>query len=112
MIAYLVIRLVMLTALAFRWALLLPFAAARAAFHGTRRVTGATTLVTRDNLICASCSQPISLVNRYRCGRCGYIFDGFAFARCAVCGAVPPYVPCSTCGAGLRNPIHRIEPHR
>jgi len=66
---------------------------------------GAGLLVTRDSFQCPGCSEPISLVGRWECGWCGYMFDGFFFARCIVCGAVPPYIACSNCGVGVKNPI-------
>jgi len=109
MIEHLLEVLLFLTARVVGWALVLPVAAARWAYRGTARAAGATRLVTHDVVTCASCLQGVSLVGRYRCGRCGYVFDGFAFTRCAVCSAVPPYIPCSVCGAGLRNPVHRRE---
>jgi len=106
----LMVQLLVWTVQALWRAVWLPLAAARIAYRTMLRSSGAWTLVTQDALACVSCGNGVSLVGRWQCGRCGYVFDGFAFARCAVCGAVPPYVPC-LCGAGLRNPV-RLRPTR
>lgn len=70
-----------------------------------RRLAGAHLLATRDALLCPGCGTNVPLVGRYECGRCHLVFDGFAFARCAVCGEVPPFVTCPNCGVGLMNPL-------
>ncbi len=67
-------------------------------------VGGAWTLATRDAVDCPGCGEAVSLVGRYECGWCGYVFEGFAFARCEVCGAVPPFMECQVCGVSVRNP--------
>lgn len=69
------------------------------------RAFGAWVLATRDSFPCSGCGETISLVGRWECAWCGYVFDGFFFARCAVCGAVPPYVKCEACGVGVKNPM-------
>jgi hypothetical protein len=58
----------------------------------------------RDALPCRGCGADVSLVGRWQCSWCNYTFDGYAFARCEVCGAVPPFLECQTCGVGIRNP--------
>jgi hypothetical protein len=70
----------------------------------TRKIIGGWILKTRDSFPCSGCGGEISLVGRWECGWCGYVFDGFFFARCAVCGAVPPYIKCQACGVGIKNP--------
>lgn len=57
-----------------------------------------------DSFPCYGCGEDISLVGRWECGWCGYVFDGWFFARCVVCGAVPPYVKCQACGVGVKDP--------
>ncbi len=69
------------------------------------RLMGWWILATRDVLPCPSCGEPVSLVGRWQCAWCNYIFDGFGFARCEVCGSVPPYLECQHCGAGIKNPM-------
>ncbi len=69
------------------------------------RLVGGWILATRDALPCPSCREPVSLVGRWQCAWCNYVFDGFGFARCEVCGAVPPYLECQSCGAGIKNPM-------
>jgi hypothetical protein len=72
----------------------------------TRKIIGGWILKTSDSFLCSGCGDEISLVGRWECGWCGYVFDGFFFARCAVCGAVPPYVKCQACGVGIKNPTN------
>ena len=62
-------------------------------------------LKTRDSLSCPGCGGEISLVGRWECGWCKYVFDGFFFSRCNVCGTRPPYIQCQVCGIGVRNPL-------
>src|SRR5262245_38931564 len=57
-----------------------------------------------DSFPCPGCGADITLVGRWECGWCGYVFDGWFFARCVVCGAVPPYVKCQACGVGVKDP--------
>jgi ribosomal protein S27AE len=109
---YLVWQSLVWSVRAFWWAALIPLAGARRVYRGIARVAGASALVTHDVLACPSCGNAVSLVGRWQCGRCGYVFDGFAFARCAVCRSVPPYLPRSFCGAGLRNPTHAPPAYR
>lgn len=88
------------------WLVKSPFVIVRALYHVITRMTGASVLASRDALPCpAGCGEMMSLVGRWQCGWCQYVFDGFAFARCDICGAVPPYLECQNCGAGLRNPM-------
>lgn len=100
---YLVWEALLWSVLVLRWTVVVPFAVAVGVYRGMVRLAGASTLVTQDAQGCHSCGGAVSLVGRWQCGRCGYVFDGFGFARCAVCGSVPPYLPC-TCGASIRNP--------
>jgi hypothetical protein len=72
----------------------------------TRRLVGGWILKSRDFFLCSGCSEKISTVGRWECGWCGYVFDGYFFARCAVCGAVPPYIKCQACGVGIKNPTN------
>lgn len=95
----------LLSARAVLWLTLAPFIVAQQLYRGTGRMAGAWVLATRDAMTCSGCGEWVSLVGRWECGRCRYVFDGFAFARCAVCGAVPPFIQCQACGVGLRNPV-------
>jgi hypothetical protein len=83
-----------------------PILLVRRIFRSVRRLSGAVTLLQYDALPCSGCGNPVSLVGRWQCGRCRYTTDGFMFARCPICGSVPPYVPCQNCGVALRNPTH------
>jgi hypothetical protein len=74
-------------------------------YRWTGRLAGAWFVRTRDALPCSGCEDTVSLVGRWQCGSCGYTFDGFAFARCEVCGDTPPFIECQTCGVGVRNPL-------
>ncbi len=87
------------------WSALAPFILGYRLYRVTVQLAGARLLATHDALPCAGCGASVSLVGRYECGRCHYVFDGFAFARCPVCGAVPPYIRCQSCGLGLKNPV-------
>ena len=80
-----------------------PFVLGVKFYRWTGRLAGAWILARRDALPCPACGERVSLVGRWQCGRCEYVFDGFAFARCDVCGAVPPFVECQRCGHGVRN---------
>jgi hypothetical protein len=71
-----------------------------------RRTIGGWILSSRDSFECPGCGERISLVGRWECGWCAYVFDGFFFARCVVCGAVPPYIKCQACGIGIKNPTN------
>jgi len=72
----------------------------------TRRIIGGVILRMNDSFPCSGCGEQISLVGRWECGWCAYVFDGYFFARCAVCGAVPPYIKCQACGVGIKNPTN------
>lgn len=87
------------------WSAMTPFVVARGVYRMSRRLAGARMLASNDALPCSGCGGLVSLVGRFECGRCRYVFDGFAFARCPVCNAVPPYIACQVCGVGLRNPL-------
>lgn len=89
------------------WLVRAPVVMARQLYRLIRRLVGALTLLQHDVLPCRGCGNPVSLVGRWQCGRCKFTTDGFMFARCPVCGSVPPYVPCPNCGVGLRNPTYR-----
>lgn len=89
------------------WSVAMPFVVCRQVARTMRDLAGAWLLATRDVLPCPSCGAAVSLVGRYACGRCGFVFDGFAFSACQVCAAVPPYIVCQVCGVGLRSPVHR-----
>jgi hypothetical protein len=86
------------------WCLKAPVVFGRALARLMVRVGGTVSLIGRDAVRCRACGETVSLVARFECGWCGYVFDGFAFARCEVCGAVPPFIECQACGAGVRNP--------
>ena len=94
--------------LAFRvslWLLLFPFVAGRWVGRTFARVIGVWVLATRDVLVCPGCGQAVTLVGRWQCAWCDYVFDGFVFARCPIDGSVPPFVECQACGASVRNPL-------
>lgn len=81
-----------------------PFTLTRGLSGLVTQTIGAGILIRRDAFQCWGCSEPISLVGRWECSSCGYIFDGFFFARCFICGAIPPYISCTNCGVGVKNP--------
>jgi len=81
-----------------------PFVLGYQLWRLTGRIIGAWILITSDSFPCPGCGGDISLAGRWECGRCGYVFDGFFFARCVVCGAVPPYIKCQVCGVSVKNP--------
>jgi hypothetical protein len=58
-----------------------------------------------DSIRCRTCRTRISLLGLWQCGRCGYSWAGFYFARCEVCGDVPPFLECERCGASTPNPL-------
>lgn len=82
-----------------------PFWTARQLYRLTGQMAGAWELATQDAFVCAGCGTAVALTGRWECGRCRYVFDGFAFARCDICGAVPPFISCQVCGVGVRNPL-------
>jgi len=95
------------TALRLIWLLAwLPITFGRYLYRLIWRLAGALTLLRTDALPCRGCGNPVSLVGRWQCGRCKFTTDGFMFAKCPVCGSVPPYIPCASCGVGLRNPTY------
>ena len=46
----------------------------------------------------------VPLYGLWDCG-CGSRFEGWAFARCAICHESAAYVPCHECGLPVRNPF-------
>ena len=91
------------TVSATRFVITAPFRLPRFLYRCIGRFIGAWIFLTRDSLACRGCGEPILLTDRWECGGCGYVFDGFAFSRCPNCGSVPPFIPCRTCGVGMRN---------
>lgn len=81
-----------------------PLLVARFLARTIGRSVGAWVLATTDAVACPGCGQAVSLVGRWQCSWCNYVFDGFAFARCGICGAVPPFIDCQACGASVMNP--------
>lgn len=86
------------------WSLYLPFVITKQLYRLTGRVIGTAALLNRNSLHCVACGEAVSLVGRWECGWCSFVFDGFAFARCDICGAVPPFIECRGCGLTIRNP--------
>ena len=86
------------------WSFYLPFLITKSLYRLTGRVIGTAALLNRNSLQCGACGDEVSLVGRWECGWCGWVFDGFAFARCDICGAVPPFIECQRCGLTIRNP--------
>ena len=86
------------------WLIRVPFLVARFLARTISRSVGAWVLATTDGVACPGCGGAVSLVGRWQCAWCNYVFDGFAFARCEVCGAVPPFIDCQACGASVMNP--------
>lgn len=87
------------------WILRAPFMLTKKLARVIHRAAGAWILSTHDSIPCRGCGDDVSLVGCWECSWCGYVFDGFAFARCEICGAVPPFMECQTCGRGVRNPM-------
>jgi hypothetical protein len=87
------------------WAFYLPLWITKQVYRITGRVIGTAALLNRNAVQCAACGDAVSLVGRWECGWCSFVFDGFAFARCEVCGAVPPFIECQRCGLTIRNPM-------
>jgi len=90
------------------WLIRAPFVLGYWLYRTTGTLWGAWFLATSDSFLCPGCGGEISLVGRWECGLCNFVFDGFFFRPCSVCGAIPPYVQCPDCGTGVRNP--RIFP--
>ncbi len=74
-------------------------------FRVTKRLIMSIFLATHDEIYCPACGSVVSLVGRWECGACRYVFDGFAFSRCEVCGAKPPFLECQACGVGIKDPL-------
>ena len=87
------------------WLMLAPFAFTFMLYRWIGRAVGAWILATRDALPCPGCGDPISLVGRWECSVCSYIYEGFYYTRCDICNAVPPFLRCQVCGVGVRNPM-------
>jgi len=58
-----------------------------------------------DAVTCPTCRSDIRLLGLWECGRCNYSWHGWYFARCEVCGDVPPFLACESCGASMMNPL-------
>jgi hypothetical protein len=86
------------------WSFCVPFWIAKQVYRLTGKALGTAALMNCDAVMCPACEAEVSLVARWECGWCGYSFDGFAFARCELCGAVPPFIECQQCGLAIRNP--------
>lgn len=84
--------------------LMWPLIVGRFLFRWTGKAIGAFILATRDALICPGCHGPIELVGRFKCG-CGFVFDGYVFSRCKVCGKTPSFVACQACGVCVKSPL-------
>ena len=87
------------------WLIKAPFIFTYKLYRLVGRGFGFWLLNARDSFICPGCGDEISLVGRWSCGWCNFVFDGFFFDPCNVCGAVPPYIECQACGSGVRNPV-------
>lgn len=85
--------------------LVLPFRVGRWLGWIMVRLVGVWVLSTRDALGCPGCGSEQLLLGRWQCAWCEFVFDGFAFARCPNCFAVPPFIECQNCGASVRNPL-------
>lgn len=85
-------------------AVLWPLLLGRFLYRWTGKAIGAFVLATRDSLICPGCHGRIDLVGRFKC-TCGFVFDGFVFSRCEVCGKVPSFVACQECGVCVKSPL-------
>ena len=87
------------------WTSIAPFVTARQLYRWTGQLGGAWLLATQDAVPCSGCGSAVDLTGRWECGRCHFVFDGFAFSQCGVCGAVPPFITCQVCGVGFRSPL-------
>ena len=87
------------------WLVWAPFNVTYSFYRWIGKLFGAWFLTTTDLLHCPGCGENISLVGRWECAWCSFVFDGFFFARCNVCGAVPQFIQCQQCGVGVRNPM-------
>lgn len=85
---------------ALAWILWMPVSLALKAvwFSAARSVVG-------DTMSCGTCHATIALLGLWMCGRCSYSWHGWYFARCELCGDVPPFVECGRCGATTMNPL-------
>ncbi len=99
------LKFIILTAKAAFWLIRVPFVLTYRVYRWIGKLFGVWVLKTRDSFLCPGCGEEISLVGRWECGWCSFVFDGFFFARCSVCGATPPYIQCQACGVGVRNPL-------
>ena len=86
------------------WSFYVPFLITKHVYRLTGRLFGLAALMNRNTLHCAACGDAVSLLGRWECSWCSFVFDGFAFARCEICGAVPPFIECQRCGLTIRNP--------
>jgi hypothetical protein len=86
------------------WIVYVPFWITKQVYRITGRLIGTAALLNRNAIHCGACGDAVSLVGRWECGWCTRVFDGFAFARCDTCGAVPPFIECQRCGLTIDNP--------
>jgi hypothetical protein len=86
------------------WLIRAPFVFTYRLYRWIGKLFGGWVLITSHSFLCPGCGEEISLIGRWECGWCSYVFDGFFFSRCKVCGATPPYIQCQACGSGVRNP--------
>jgi hypothetical protein len=62
-------------------------------------------LLFRDEFLCDACGQGVALVGVFTCPHCRMTAPGFYFSRCRLCGAVPSFIRCPTCGVCTLNPL-------
>jgi ribosomal protein S27AE len=96
------IRVVLLTA---KLAVIMPFFAVRAVRRLTSVARGAVLLLGQDDISCDHCGAALVLTARWRCARCGYVWLGFGFSRCPMCGEPCRFLNCQSCGTSIRNPL-------
>jgi hypothetical protein len=98
------IRFTKQTAAILWWLLRLPFRVFYWLYGGCGKLIGAGFLLSRDALPCPGCGREVSLLGRWQC-TCNYVYDGFYFSLCPVCGTQPSYIRCERCGVGIKNPL-------
>lgn len=82
-----------------------PLLVLRWIYRTTKRLIGLIFLATHDEVECPACGLPVSMVGRWQCGTCRYVFDGYVFGSCEICGTRPPYIECPACGVGIKDPL-------
>lgn len=90
--------------------LIAPYVALALVFHVARKWRGSMRLIPLARLATAShlrCPRghASALHGIWECRGCGGLFAGYAFGRCAVCGAGAGHVACEHCGLAVRNPF-------